>query len=133
VHIVFAAILVLALFTSFRAARPARGHGSQVLGAYAFLLGMCLVMAGSAFLGHGPGMRVAVALLFSSAAAEFLAGVLVILAASRLAKLASVKSPGRPRMEAPASSAACSAFAPSDVLLGEFWVAVRSRQQAQQP
>jgi uncharacterized membrane-anchored protein len=90
VHIVFAAIIVLALVVlSFRAAaRPRLAAAvSQVLGTSAIILGMCLVMAGSAFLGHGPGMRVA--LLFSSAAAELLAGVLVILAASRLAKLAS--------------------------------------------
>ncbi len=92
VHVVLAAILVLALLVlSFRAAaRPKLAAAvSQVLGTSAILLGMCLVMAGSAFLGHGPGMRVTVALLFSSAAAELLAGVLVILAASRLAKLAS--------------------------------------------
>lgn len=89
-HIVFAAIVVLALVVlSFRAAaRPRLAAAvSQVLGASAIVLGMCLVMAGSAFLGHGPGMRAA--LLFCCASAEILAGVLVILAASRLAKLAS--------------------------------------------
>jgi peptidoglycan/LPS O-acetylase OafA/YrhL len=69
---------------------------SQLLGAFAIVLGMFLVMAGSAFLGHGSGMRAAVALLFSCAAAEFLAGTLVILAASRLAKLASeTAAPGK--------------------------------------
>lgn len=98
-HIVFAAVLVLALLVlSFRAtARPRLAAAvSQVLGAYAFILGMFLVMAGSAFLGHGPGMRVAAALLFSSAAMEFLAGVFVILAASSLAKLASEsEAPGK--------------------------------------
>ena len=81
-------------------------------------------MAGSAFLGHGPGMRVAVALLFSSAAAEFLAGVLVILAASRLAKLASEsaapgKAPGWKRRLLPAILlSVCSFFLM--FVLGEF-------------
>jgi len=92
VHIVFAAIIVLALVVlSFRAAaRPNLAAAvSQVLGTAAIILGMFLVMAGFAFHGHGPGMRVTAALLFSSAAAELIAGVLVILAASRLAKLAS--------------------------------------------
>jgi hypothetical protein len=92
VHIAFAAIIVLALVVlSFSAAaRPRLAAAvSQVLGASAILLGICLVDAGAAFLAHGPGMRAAVALLFPCAAAELLAGVLVILAASRLAKLAS--------------------------------------------
>jgi len=91
-HVAAAAILVLALLVlCFRAtARPRIAAAvSQVLGAFAIVLGMFLVMAGSAFLGHGPSMRVAVALLFSSAAAEFLAGTLVVMAASRLAKLGS--------------------------------------------
>ncbi|MDD4858361.1 MAG: hypothetical protein PHD74_09695, partial [Candidatus Krumholzibacteria bacterium] len=91
-HVVFAAIIVLALVVlSFRAAaRPNLAAAvSQILGTAAIILGMCLVMAGFAFHGHGHGMRVTAALLFSSAAAELLAGVLVILAASRLAKLAS--------------------------------------------
>lgn len=98
VHIVFAAMIVLALVVlSFRAAaRPKLGAAvSQILGTSAILLGMCLVMAGFAFLGHGPGMPVAAALLFSSAAAELLAGVLVILAASRLTRLASEAAPGK--------------------------------------
>jgi hypothetical protein len=98
-HIVFAAILVLALLVlSFRAtARPRLAAAvSRVLGTFAILLGMFLASAGFAFLGHGSGMRAAVALLLSSAAAELLAGTLVILAASRLAKLASEsEAPGK--------------------------------------
>lgn len=127
VHIVFAAVLVLALLVlSFRAAaRPRLAAAvSQVLGAVTILLGMCLVMAGSAFLGHGPGMRAAVALLFSSAAVEFLAGVFVILAASRLARLAAEseapgKAPGWKRRLLPAILlSVCSFFLM--FLLGEF-------------
>ncbi len=127
VHVVFAAVIVLALVVlSFRAAarpKPAAAV-SQVLGAIAIILGMCLAMAGSAFLGDGPRMRVAVALLFSSAAVEFLAGVLVILAASRLAKLASEseapgKAPGwKSRLLPAILLSVCSFFLM--FLLGEF-------------
>ena len=127
VHIAVAAILVLALLVlSFRAAaRPKLAASmSQVLAAIAIILGMCLAMAGSAFLGDGPRMRVAVALLFSSAAVEFLAGVLVILAASRLAQLAYEseapgKAPGWKRRLLPAILlSVCSFFLM--FLLGEF-------------
>jgi len=126
-HVVFAAILVLALLVlSFRAtARPRLVAAvSRILGTLVILLGMFLASAGFAFLGHGPGMRAAVALLLSSAAAELLAGTLVILAASRLAKLASeseapVNTPGwKSRLGPAILLSVCSFFLL--LFLGEF-------------
>jgi hypothetical protein len=51
-----------------------------VLGSVVLLLGLALVDAAFALLGHGPAMRTVAILLFFCAAADLLAGVLVITA-----------------------------------------------------
>ena len=57
-----------------------------VAGVVVLLLGLALADAGSAYRSHGPAMQVASILLFFCAAADTLAGVLVIAAAVRLPK-----------------------------------------------
>jgi len=52
-----------------------------VAGLIVLLLGIALADAGSAYLSHGPAMQFASVLLFICAAADFLAGVLVVAAA----------------------------------------------------
>jgi hypothetical protein len=77
-----AAILFLIAYRS-KGLRLVGKTVSILLGLLVVLLGLALTDAASAYLDHGPDMRVASILLIICAAADILAGVLTIVAAIR--------------------------------------------------